>query len=100
MGHDVAKSDRLGKRLGAGGADRGDQTLAVGKNQPESDILTEGAGYVDVTEALLGEPGPAPEGQVRDWGIVLAARGMQQQVKALETIHREIQEKKKGLTNY
>lgn len=27
-------------------------------------------------------------------------RRMQQQVKALETIHREIQEKKKGLTNY
>jgi len=25
---------------------------------------------------------------------------MQQQVKALETIHREIQEKKKGLNNY
>ncbi len=27
-------------------------------------------------------------------------RGLQQQVRALETIHREIQEKKKGLTNY
>ncbi len=27
-------------------------------------------------------------------------RSLQQQVKALETIHREIQEKKKGLTNY
>ena len=27
-------------------------------------------------------------------------RGLQQQVRALESIHREIQEKKKGLTNY
>jgi rhomboid protease GluP len=66
MGHDVPKSETLGKRLGATPAEE------PGAAAGPLDV----AGQQDLTETLLGEAGPAAEGRVRDWGLVLTAKGI------------------------
>lgn len=76
MGHDVAKSGRLGKRLGEDVATDADTPTAAGDPRSGAEVFGTEPGQVDLTEALLGEPGPAAEGRVRDWGIVLSARGI------------------------
>lgn len=76
MGHNVAKSGRLGKRLGEDNDKTEGAAASAGETRPGPEDCEPDYGQTDLTEPLLGEPGPAAEGQVRDWGTVLAARGI------------------------